>query len=63
MIGVSPDYVIRVRDDILEEEDGPVLVHGVQGLHNKKLILPSPQANWPDRERLDWRYERFLRAA
>lgn len=63
MIGVSPDYVIRVREDILEEEDGPVLVHGVQGLHNKKLILPSPQANWPDRECLDWRYERFLRAA
>jgi len=63
MIGVSPDYVIRVREDILEEEDGPVLVHGIQRLHNKKLILPSPQANWPDREFLDWRYERFLKAA
>jgi putative restriction endonuclease len=63
MIGVSPDYVIRVREDILEEEDGPVLLHGLQGLHNKQLVLPSPQANWPDPELLDWRYERFLKAA
>ncbi len=63
MIGVSPDYVICVREDILQEEDGPVLVHGLQGLHNKQLILPKPRTNWPDREFLDWRYDRFLRAA
>lgn len=63
MIGVSPDYVIRVREDILQEEDRPVLLHGLQGLHNEHLILPTPQTNWPDPEFLAWRYDRFLKAA
>jgi putative restriction endonuclease len=63
MIGVSPDYVLRVRGDILEEEDGPILLHGLQGLHDKKLILPSMRADWPSPGLLDWRYERFLQAA
>jgi putative restriction endonuclease len=63
MIGVSPDYVLRVRADILEEEDGPILLHGLQGLHDKKLILPSARADWPNPDLLDWRYERFLKAA
>jgi putative restriction endonuclease len=63
IIGVSPDYIIRVRGDILEEEDGPVLLHGLQGLHNKKLILPTSQTNWPSPDYLDWRYDRFLKAA
>jgi putative restriction endonuclease len=63
LIGVSPDYVLRVRGDILEEEDGPVLLHGLQGLHNKKLILPSARADWPSPDLLDWRYDRFLKAA
>jgi putative restriction endonuclease len=63
MIGVSPDYVIHVREDILEEEDGPVLLHGLQGIHNRKLILPSARVDWPSPELLDWRYDRFLHAA
>ena len=33
IIGVTPDYIIQVREDILEEEDGPVLQHGLKGLH------------------------------
>ncbi|MBK7317620.1 MAG: hypothetical protein IPI86_08170 [Anaerolineales bacterium] len=32
IIGVTPDYIIQVRADILEEEDGPVLQHGLKGL-------------------------------
>jgi len=63
LIGVSPDYVLRVRGDVLEEEDGPVLVHGLQALHDKRLILPSAQADWPSPDLLDWRYDRFLKAA
>ena len=34
MLGVTPDYIIQVRSDILEEEDGPVLQHGLKGLNN-----------------------------
>lgn len=31
-------FIIQVREDILEEEDGPVLQHGLKGLHKSKLI-------------------------
>lgn len=62
MIGVTPDYVIHVREDILEEEDGPVLQHGLKGLHKTKLILPNSKSNYPSRDALEWRYNRFTRA-
>jgi len=61
-IGVTPDCVIHVREDVLEEEDGPVLQHGLKGLHKTKLILPSSRSQWPSREALQWRYSRFARA-
>ncbi|MBL8097874.1 MAG: HNH endonuclease, partial [Anaerolineales bacterium] len=62
IIGVTPDYVIKVREDILEEEDGPVLQHGLKGLHQTKLILPNSKSHYPSKESLEWRYSRFTRA-
>jgi len=62
LIGVTPDYDIMVRRDVLEEEDGPMLVHGLQDLHKQKLLLPHSKQNWPDREFLYWRYQRFQQA-
>ncbi len=62
IIGVTPDYIIQVREDVLEEEDGPVLQHGLKELHKTKLILPSSKSNYPNREALEWRYSRFTRA-
>lgn len=62
ILGVSPDYIIHVREDILEENDGPVLQHGLKGLHGTKLTLPSSTSNYPSRESLEWRYSRFTKA-
>jgi putative restriction endonuclease len=62
ILGVTPDYIIHVREDILEEEDGPILQHGLKGLHKTKLILPSSRRQWPSQEALEWRYSRFARA-
>jgi putative restriction endonuclease len=62
IIGVTPDFIIQVREDVLEEEDGPVLQHGLKGLHGSKLILPSSKSKYPSRDALDWRYSRFTRA-
>jgi len=61
ILGVSPDYVIHVREDILEEEDGPVLQHGLKGLHKTKLFLPGSKNLWPSSEALEWRYSRFTK--
>lgn len=57
-----PDYIIQVREDILEEEDGPVLQHGLKGLRKSKLILPSSKSHYPSREALEWRNSRFAKA-
>jgi len=62
IIGVTPDYEIKVREDILREIDGPMLQHGLQELHNHKLILPRSKNLQPNRDYLDWRYERFRKA-
>ena len=58
-IGISPEYIINVREDILKEEDGPMLKHGLQGLHNSKIILPSKKIHWPDRDLLNERWWEF----
>lgn len=59
IIGVTPDYKIEVREDILQETDGPMLKHGIQELQNVKIILPHDKSSWPDRERLSIKYSRF----
>jgi putative restriction endonuclease len=63
MLGVRPDYVIEVRADILNEEDGPLLLHGLQGLHQTHMILPATRDQWPSPDSLAWKYERFREAA
>jgi putative restriction endonuclease len=62
IIGINPDYQVVVRQDILEEVDGPMLKYGLQSLNNNRLILPGHRHDWPDRERLEQRYSEFLRA-
>lgn len=59
-IGVTPDYHIIIRKDILEEEDGPMLKYGLQEMHKKKIILPSSESDWPNPEFLGNRYNEFI---
>lgn len=61
-IGINPDYIIKIRTDLLTETDGPMLKYGIQSLNNIKLILPNDKRNWPDRERLEFRFSAFLKA-
>lgn len=63
IIGVSPDYKIIVRKDILEEIDGPMLKYGLQEMHGQDLLLPGRRNDWPDRERLDLRFNQFKEAS
>ncbi len=62
ILGVTPDFVIHVRHDVLAEEDGPVLQHALKGLHETMLVLPSSRSMWPSKDALDWRYQRFTQA-
>ena len=40
-----------------------MLRHGLQGLHNSSLILPASKREYPDRDRLRERYDRYSRVA
>jgi putative restriction endonuclease len=57
------DYRIEVRHDILHEEDGPMLLHGLQGLHGQVIQRPRSPELRPDPELLASRYDRFRKAA
>ncbi|MEI8175421.1 MAG: HNH endonuclease [Candidatus Omnitrophota bacterium] len=59
IIGIRPDYIVEVRKDILEEEDGPMLEHGLQKFDRQALILPKSNRDYPDPERFEKRYSRF----
>ena len=63
IIGVSPDYQLEVREDVRGEEDGPMLHHGLQGLHHSRLVTPARRSDRPDPDRLSWRYEVFRSAS
>jgi putative restriction endonuclease len=59
IMGISPDYEIEIREDILEETDGPVLLHGLQEIQGQVLHTPRPEDFKPDKERLGIRYQEF----
>ena len=61
-IGIRPDYTVEVRRSVLEETDGPMLKHGLQGAHNQRIWTPRSAEKKPDRHLLERRYERFLKA-
>jgi putative restriction endonuclease len=63
ILGITPDYIIKVREDVLEEIDGPMLKYGLQSLENNKIILPRNKNFWPDRDRLAMRFEQFISRA
>jgi len=61
IIGISPDYQVKVRKDILNEHDGLMLRYGLQSLDNSHLILPGNEKEYPEKARLDLRFKQFLR--
>jgi putative restriction endonuclease len=56
---VRPDYHLEVRKDILEESDGPMLLHGLQEINESRIELPSRVRDRPDPSRLRLRYLQF----
>jgi putative restriction endonuclease len=59
ILGVSPDYRIHIREDILREHDGPMLKHGLQELDGGQISLPRRPSERPDPERLSIRFTSF----
>jgi putative restriction endonuclease len=59
LMGIRPDRVVVINQDLLEETDGPMLKHGLQEMHGTTISLPRRQAEQPSVEALEWRFERF----
>jgi putative restriction endonuclease len=63
ILGVRPDLHVEIREDVLGEIDGPMLLHGLQGFHNTRLgVLPNRLAERPSSSFLERRYEQFRAA-
>lgn len=63
ILGITPDYAIQIRGDVLKEEDGPMLQHALKELHGTQIVLPRDKNSWPDKEALDIIYRRFRLAS
>ena len=63
LLGITPDYVVKIRESILQEQDGPMLLHGLQKMHGKKIDLPRSPSSRPDKSLLEIRFEQFSRPA
>ncbi len=63
LIGITPDFKVEVRQTILEEEDGPMLQHGLKELHKAEIFLPKEKEDWPNRDFLSERYSQFNRVS
>jgi putative restriction endonuclease len=57
---IRPDYRIEVRASILAEHDGPMLVVGLQRIHDERILPPRHRIDFPDPARLERRYAEFL---
>lgn len=62
IVGVDPEHVVHLRPDVLDEVDGPMLLHGLQELHGRGIQLPRRAADQPNRDYLAERFARFLAA-
>lgn len=61
-VAILADCVIKVRQNVMNEEDGPMLLHGLQEINNRRIILPTPAKLSPDELLLERRYEEFRSA-
>ena len=62
IIGITPDSVVHVREDLLTERDGPMLEHGLRAFDKARLVPPSDPADRPDPELLEISWKKFRAA-
>jgi putative restriction endonuclease len=59
LLGITPDFQVRINRELLDEVDGPMLRHGLQDMHGRMLVLPHRKAEWPSADRLAERFAEF----
>jgi putative restriction endonuclease len=62
ILGIRPDLVVELREEILREVDGPMLRWGLQEFQGKVIGVPGSRLLRPSEDRLAERYDAFLKA-
>jgi len=62
LIGIDPTYRLHVSERLLEQNDGPML-DALKRLNGELIHLPNRRKDYPDRDRLAQRFERFKAVA
>lgn len=64
IMGITPDYIIEIKESVLETFDGPTLQFSLKEMHGEKLRqLPSDKLSRPDPELLAERFDEFQKAS
>jgi putative restriction endonuclease len=61
LVGISPDYAVRLSRRLLDDDDGPML-DLLKDFHGRSIELPHRPVARPDRERLAVRFDDFLKS-
>jgi putative restriction endonuclease len=61
LIGIDPDYRLHVSERLLAQNDGPMLA-ALKSLEGNKLLPPKRSKDFPDRDRLAYRFAQFRQA-
>jgi putative restriction endonuclease len=59
LLGITSDYRVKINQGLLDEVDGPMLRHGLQDMHDRRLTLPKRQAEQPSPAALAQRFAEF----
>ena len=64
IIGISPDYIVKVKESVLQTFDGPTLQHAIKEMDGERLRkIPTARAEQPDRDLLAERFDSFREAS
>jgi len=63
LLGIHPDLTVEIAQHLLDETDGPMLLHGLQEMAGTRINLPNQRSAQPEPRRLEYRYEQFRAAS
>lgn len=62
ILGIRPDFVVQIQSGLMDEIDGPMLRHGLQEMHGRRIRVPRSRAERPRADLLERAFERFRQA-
>ncbi|HEY5334497.1 MAG TPA: HNH endonuclease [Mycobacteriales bacterium] len=60
ILGISPDSIVHINEEVMQVIDGPMLEHGLKDMNGQTLLWsPQRSEDHPDRDRLALRFDEF----